>query len=114
MEKIELNFKLKAYHFSLALKEGEGNLYWKKSGFKVKRGYKLKGCWRNTVEREVIKIRNFISSKADSKLLGESADFTWNSRTVEKSLLPKEMDQLDKRFTHLFNVLKTGEGKCIK
>ncbi len=111
---IDLNFSMKGYQFSFVLIGEKANLFWKKSGFEVKRDLKLKACHKSIVESESKKIRDSISSKNRKKLLGQEAVFSWNSRSVKRSLLPKEMDQLDKRFTHFFNLIKLGEGKCIK
>lgn len=113
-ENINFLFQRKGYQFSLVTKGASTNIHWKKSGFEVNKNGKLKSCWKKTFNKEVLKIRNSLSASSRSKVLGESILLTWNGREVEKSLLPREMIQVDKKFTHLFNLLKTGEGKCPK
>lgn len=113
-EKINFDFQRKGYRFSFSVKENFGQLYWVKSGFEVKKEYSLKSCWKKTIEKNLHNLRDSLSVKSPKKVFGERTLFVWNGRKLEGSLRPKEMDNLDKRFTHLFNLLKTGEGKCIK
>jgi hypothetical protein len=113
-EKINFNFQRKGYQFSVSINKNQGQLHWIKSGFEVTKEYNLKTCWKKTIEKDLYNLRDTLSVKSPKKVFGEKTLIVWNGRKIEKSLQPKEMDQLDKRFTHLFSLLKTGEGKCIK
>jgi hypothetical protein len=113
-ENIDFRFQRKSYHFTLSTKGESTKIHWKKSGFEIVKEGKLKSCWKKTFNKEVFNIRNSLSVSNKRKVLGDKTLFSWNGREVIKSLLPKEMIRLDKKFTHLFNLLKTGEGKCPK
>lgn len=109
-----LVFKTKGYQYSAVLNQKSIQIDWNKSGFKKNQSSKIKKCWKKKIEKEFAHLRGQIFSKRRERQIGNDIEVSWNKETKSTKMLPRQIEKLDKKFTHFYNLAKLAEGKCIK
>lgn len=109
-----LSFETKGYKYKAELSGDYANIDWRKGGFNKSLSKKMKSCWKKNITKELFKIRKELFSKRGRNVHGNEVLITWNKEKESRQLFPLQIDKLDKKLTHLFNMVKLSEKKCKK